>query len=149
MEAAVESMELMEMTPGALPRPSRVPKQRLLSPKIGLRRRQRCGTLLGKIPIDLGFLHRRELIGGRAVSEVDQGLHTIGWRAQGSSRATPWCGCPLAPLRLFFGLCFVSGKNRTFRLRFVQFREYFLCNFSATQKQQKTGNWHCGISSIG
>jgi hypothetical protein len=28
---------------------------------------------------------------------------------------------------------------------FVQFREYFLCNFSETQKQQKTGNWHCGI----
>jgi hypothetical protein len=31
------------------------------------------------------------------------------------------------------------GKNRNFRLRFVQFREYFLCNFSETQKQQKTG----------
>jgi hypothetical protein len=24
-----------------------------------------------------------------------------------------------------------------------------LCNFSETQKQQKTGNWHCGISLIG
>jgi hypothetical protein len=32
---------------------------------------------------------------------------------------------------------------------FVQFREYFLCNFSKTQKHQKTGNWHCGILSIG
>jgi hypothetical protein len=32
---------------------------------------------------------------------------------------------------------------------FVQFREYFICNFSETQKQQKTGNWHCGISLIG
>jgi hypothetical protein len=32
---------------------------------------------------------------------------------------------------------------------FVQFREYFLCNFSETQKQQKTRNWHCGISLIG
>jgi hypothetical protein len=32
---------------------------------------------------------------------------------------------------------------------FVQFREYFLCNFSETQKQQKIGNWHCGISLIG
>jgi hypothetical protein len=31
---------------------------------------------------------------------------------------------------------------------FVQFREYFLCNFSETQKQQKIGNWHCGISLI-
>jgi hypothetical protein len=39
--------------------------------------------------------------------------------------------------------------NRNFGFRFVQFREYFLCNFSKTQKQQKSGNWHCGISLIG
>jgi hypothetical protein len=32
---------------------------------------------------------------------------------------------------------------------FIQFREYFPCNFSETQKQQKTGNWYCGISLIG
>jgi hypothetical protein len=32
---------------------------------------------------------------------------------------------------------------------FVQFREYFLCNFFKTQKQQKTGNWHCGNLLIG
>jgi hypothetical protein len=23
-----------------------------------------------------------------------------------------------------------------------------MCNFSETQKQQKTGNWHCGISFV-
>jgi hypothetical protein len=40
------------------------------------------------------------------------------------------------------------SKNRRFGLCFVQFREYFLCNFSETQKQQKTGNWHCGILLI-
>jgi hypothetical protein len=28
--------------------------------------------------------------------------------------------------------------NRNFGFRFVQFREYFLCNFSETQKHQKT-----------
>jgi hypothetical protein len=38
MEMAVESMESMEMAPGALPRPDRVLEQRLLSPQIGLRR---------------------------------------------------------------------------------------------------------------
>jgi hypothetical protein len=27
--------------------------------------------------------------------------------------------------------------------------KYFLCNFSETQKHQKIGNWHCGISLIG
>jgi hypothetical protein len=83
---------------------------------------------------DLSFLRRGELIGERAVLEVDQGLHTIGWRAQGSTRATPWCGGSLAPLRLSFGLRLASGKNRRFGLYFVQFREYFLCNFSETQK---------------
>jgi hypothetical protein len=29
---------------------------------------------------------------------------------------------------------------RNFSFYFFQFREYFLCNFSETQKQQKTGN---------
>jgi hypothetical protein len=38
---------------------------------------------------------------------------------------------------------------RDFSFCFVQFREYFLCNFSETQKLQKTGNCHCGISLIG
>jgi hypothetical protein len=36
MEMAVEAMESMEMAPVALPRPGRVPEQRLLSPEIGL-----------------------------------------------------------------------------------------------------------------
>jgi hypothetical protein len=40
MEMAVKSMETaveaMEMALGALPRPGRVPEQRLLSPEIGL-----------------------------------------------------------------------------------------------------------------
>jgi hypothetical protein len=41
--------------------------------------------------------------------------------------------CHLRSLRSF-------GKNRRFGFCFVQFGEYFLCNFSETQKQQKTGN---------
>jgi hypothetical protein len=40
-------------------------------------------------------------------------------------------------------------KNKTSGTCFVQFREYFLCSFSETQKQQKTGNWHCGILLVG
>jgi hypothetical protein len=51
----------MEMAPGALPRPGRVPEQRLLSPKICLRRRRSCETILGKTPIDLGFGLRKAL----------------------------------------------------------------------------------------
>jgi hypothetical protein len=37
------------------------------------------------------------------------------------------------------------GKNRRFIFCFVQFQEYFLCNFSETQKQQKNRElalWH-------
>jgi hypothetical protein len=59
MEMAVESMESMEMAPGALPHPGRVPEQRHLSPEIGLQWRRRCGTFLGKTPTDLGFSLRR------------------------------------------------------------------------------------------
>jgi hypothetical protein len=82
MEMAVEAMELMEMASGALPRPSRVLEQRLLSPEIGLQRRRRCGTFLEKTPIDLGFSRQRDLIGKRAMSEVDQGAHTTPQRGQ-------------------------------------------------------------------
>jgi hypothetical protein len=58
------------------------------------------------------------------------------WLAPGSPPSLLW-----TPSR--------AEKNRNFDFCFVQFREYFLCSFSETQKQQKTGNWHCGISLIG
>jgi hypothetical protein len=38
---------------------------------------------------------------------------------------------------------------RNFGFCFVQFREYFLCNFSETKKTTKNRNWHCGILLIG
>jgi hypothetical protein len=137
------------MAPRALPRPGRVPEQRLLAPEICLRRRRRCGTVLGKMPIDLGFSVGRLLIGEGASSEVDQGGLTHRGRDQGLGHATLLCGWPVAPLRLLFGLLEALLNNRRFSFCFVQFREYFLCNFSETQKPQKTGNWHCGILSIG
>jgi hypothetical protein len=36
--------------------------------------------------------------------------HTIARRGLGVNRAMAWCGQPLAPLRLCFGLRLVSGK---------------------------------------
>jgi hypothetical protein len=101
------------------------------------------------LPILLGFSIGRLLIGEGASSEVDQGGLTMGGRGQGLGCAPLWCGQPLAPLRLPFGPRPPSGKNRSFRTCFVQFREYFLCSFFETQKQQKTENWHYGILSIG
>jgi hypothetical protein len=114
METAVEAMASMEMAPGALPRPGRVPEQRLLSPEIRWWRRRSCRTSSGKLPIDLGFSVERLYIGGEAALEGDQGAHTIGWHAPGVTRAALGCGRPLAPLRLSFGLRLSSGKNRSF-----------------------------------
>jgi hypothetical protein len=149
MVMVMEATESMEMVPGALPRPGRVLKQRLLSPEIRRGRRRSCGTSSGKLPIPIGFWVERLYIGGEAASEGGQGTHTMGCLALGVTRATMWCGGPLAPLRLSFGLRPASGKNRSFGFCFIQFQEYFLCSFSETQKQQKTRNWHYGISSIG
>jgi hypothetical protein len=80
METAVEATTSMEIAPGALPRPSRVPEQRLLSPEICLRRRRRCGSVLGKIPIVLGFSVPRIYKGGEAASEGHYGGLTTPWR---------------------------------------------------------------------
>jgi hypothetical protein len=111
-----------------------VPKQRLLSPEICLRRRRSCGTLLEISPIVLGFFVERLLIGEGASSGVDQGGLTMGGRGQGLGHAPLLCGQRLAPLRLPFGPRPSSGKNKSSRTCFVQFREYFLCSFSETQK---------------
>jgi hypothetical protein len=85
---AVESMESMEMAPGAIPRLGRVQEQRLLSPEIGLRRRRCCGTLSRKTPTDLGFSRRRLFIGGGTMSEGGQGPHTM-MACKYSSLGTP------------------------------------------------------------
>jgi hypothetical protein len=55
MEMTVAAMKSMEMAPGALLHPGKVPEQRVLSLEIILQRWRRCGTFLGKMPNDLGF----------------------------------------------------------------------------------------------
>jgi hypothetical protein len=76
MNMAVESME---MAPGAIPHPGRVPEQRLLSLEIGLRWRRHCRTFRGWTLIDLGFSRRTDFIGGRAMLEGGPGAHTTPW----------------------------------------------------------------------
>jgi hypothetical protein len=137
METVVEAMESMEMAPGALPRPGTVPEQRLLSPEIRRWWRRSSRTLSQKTPIDLGFGVGRLYIGGEAASEVDQAPHTMWWHGPGGAPALGVAGpCPPFGSHSVFVMC-VSGKNRRFRLRFVQFREYFLCSFSETQNNRK------------
>jgi hypothetical protein len=113
-----------------------VPKQRLLSPKLHLRWRRCCRTFRGWTPIDLGFLHWRDFIGGRAMSEGGQGAHTTPWRGQRGEGRHQVVWLPPGPPPSLLWTPSRVGKNRNFRLLFIQFREYFLCNFFETQKQQ-------------
>jgi hypothetical protein len=139
----------MEMALGALPRPGRVPEQRLMSPEIRWRWRWSSGAILEISPIPLGFSVPRLYIGEGASSGGCQGALTCRGCGQGPDRSILLCGALVAPLRLLFGSLEALVNFWTFGFCFVQFREYFLCSFSETQKQQKTGNWLCGILSIG
>jgi hypothetical protein len=93
------------MAPRALPHPGRVPEQRLLSPKICLRQRQSCGTVLGKTLIFLGFSVPRLFIGEEASSGGNQGGHTMGGRGQGLGHAPCCVGSHWPPS----GSCSVFG----------------------------------------
>jgi hypothetical protein len=103
----------------------------------------------GKLIGYLDFSRRGVFIGEGASSEVDRGGLTHRGRGQGLGRATLVCGALEAPLRLLFGSLESSVDFWMTGFCFVQFREYFLCSFSKIQKQQKTGNWHCGDLLIG
>jgi hypothetical protein len=99
----------------------------------------------GKVIGFLGFSRRGVFIGEGAASEVDQWAHTTGRRGPGAGHTPWWCGRPLAPFCLLFGSLEASVNIWMFGFCFVQFREYFLCNFSKTQKQQKNRElalWH-------
>jgi hypothetical protein len=109
------------------------------------RRQRRIAMYSGKVIGYLGFSRRGVFIGEGASSEVVLVGLTIGGRGPALGRAPWWCGPPVAPLHLLFGSLKASVNIWTSGFCFVQFREYFLCNFSETQKQQKTGNWHCGM----
>jgi hypothetical protein len=72
-----------------------------------------CSMFSGKLIGSLGFSHRGEYIGRRAMSGGGPGGHTTWWRGPGVGRATLWCSCLLAPLHLCFGLRLMSGKIGT------------------------------------
>jgi hypothetical protein len=80
---------------------------------------------------------------------VGRGGLTHRRRDPGPGRAALVWGHLVAPLRHLFGSLEACGKNKTSGTCFVQFREYFLCITSETQKQQKIVNWHYGDLLIG
>jgi hypothetical protein len=65
---------------------------------------------LGKAIRPLGFSHRGDFIGEGASSGGGPGGLTMGGRGQGLGRTPLWCGWPLAPLHLIFGLHEASVK---------------------------------------
>jgi hypothetical protein len=88
------------------------------------------GILIGY----LGFSRRGVFIGKGATSKVGRGAVTHRGRVQGPGRAALLCGALVDPLRLLLGSLEASVNFWTFGFCFVQFQEYFLCNFSETQK---------------
>jgi hypothetical protein len=133
----------------AIPLSGRVPGRASGPSRSSGRRRRRIVMCSGKLIGSLGFFRRGVFIGEGAMSEVDPGALTPWRRGQGLGHASLVCGALVAPLLLLFGSLEASGKNKTSGTYFVQFREYFLCITSETQKQQKTGNWHCGNLLVG
>jgi hypothetical protein len=141
MKMAVESME---MAPGAIPRPDKVPEEILLSPKLRLRWRRCCRTFRGWTPIHLGFSHRRLYIGGGAISEGTRGgpHQVVAW--QGWTRTTRWCGHLLALLGLCFGLRLVSGKIGTLSFILSNFENISCVTFlkHKNRRKQELALWH-------
>jgi hypothetical protein len=69
----------------------------------------------------LGFSRRGVFIGEGAISEVEPGGLTPGWRGPGPGHAGLVCGAPVAPLLLSFGSLEAPGQNKTSGTCFVQF----------------------------
>jgi hypothetical protein len=107
---------------------------------ISSRRRRRNAISFWNSDRVLRISRREVFIGEGATSGVGRSAVTHRGRGQGLGRAALLCGALVAPLRLLFGSLEASVNFWTFGFCFIQFREYFLCNFSETQKQQKTGN---------
>jgi hypothetical protein len=88
----------------------------------------------GKVIGFLGFSHWGLFIGEGVSSGVGRGNLTHRGHDQGPGRATLLCGALVALLRLLFGSLEDLVKFWATGFGFVKFREYFLCNFSETQK---------------
>ena len=84
MKKAVASMK---MAPGALPRPDRVPEQRVLSPESCFRVYGGVGTFRGILLGYLGFSRDGEYMGEEAESAEAGGAHTNPRRGPRAGRA--------------------------------------------------------------
>jgi hypothetical protein len=132
-----------------IPLSGRVPGRASGPSRSSGQRRRRIAMCSGKVIRSLGFSRWGVFIGKGASSGVDRGGLRHRGRGPAPGRAALVCGSLVAPLRLLFGSLEALVKFLATGFGFVQFREYFLCSFSKTQKQQKIGNWHYGDLVIG
>jgi hypothetical protein len=118
METVMESMEAVL---GALPRPGRVPEQDFCPPKFVFNGSGAAELFWEKHRLILGFWSREALYRRRGGVRGRPGgpHHPLAWPGGGVHHPLVWL-LP-GPPRLSFGLHLVSGKNRRFGLRFVQF----------------------------
>ena len=81
-------------------------------------------------------------MGEGAASVEVCGAHTMWWRAKGDPRHVVW-GAHGPPPTLLWTSCRVR-ENRDLSFCFVQFQEYFLCNYSETKKAEnrQLALWH-------
>jgi hypothetical protein len=120
--------------PVAIPLSGRVPGRASGPSRSSGWRGRRIAMCSGKVIGYLGFSHRGVFIGEGASSGVDRGGLTHRGRGQSLGRAALMCGALVARLRLLFGSLEASVKFWATGFGFLQFREYFLCSFSETQK---------------
>ena len=74
---------------------------------------------------------------GKGAASVEvRGAHTTWWRAGGDPRRHLLWWPRGSPPTLLWTPCRV-GENRDPAFHFVQFREYFQCNFSETKNSRK------------
>jgi hypothetical protein len=103
-----------------------------------------CSMFSGKLIGSLGVSHQGEYIGGRAMLGGGPGANTRPRWGQGVARATGGVAALCPPPSLLWTLSRI-GKNRNFGICFIQFREYFLCNFSRntkTAENRELALWH-------
>jgi hypothetical protein len=90
-----------------------------------------------KIDRAFRFSHRGEYIGGRAASEGGPGAHTCPWHDLGVAHAMGWCGRPLAPFRLCFGLHDASRKIETLAFVSSNSKNIYYVAFLKHKKSRK------------
>ena len=144
MKMAVMSME---MTPGAIPRPGRVPEQRLLSPELEFRdgggsgRFSRVSSIGFEVLGQGGLNRRRGGVGGATGPPHTRGAPP--WDAPPPRVGPP--GPPSGPPLTFW---MVPGKIRCWALTSSDSENISFVGF-LKPKTAENSNWPFGISSIG